>query len=260
MKITGSLILGVAALGAKLALAAPFVERVRSPSHLSILKATANNDQQYDCRPDGWCGTSQAGLPSSACCSGRAWGNCCLSKKRDVLPREISANKAFELTVRDLVATPAVVVKKRGKAKKPCPAPPPPPPPSSTVSDGVTLTPTGPAPLLGTEAPPPLLPPREAKRDVPAPHVTAPVPIGEVGYPYYTFHVPVPANPTPKPVGPGWHHSLAVHPLPTTLATVLRERAAMPATPPLCVAGVNCSQGSPNPENNDDDDDDECED
>ncbi|KAL8975996.1 MAG: hypothetical protein Q9177_006940, partial [Variospora cf. flavescens] len=111
MKITASLIIGVAALGAKLASAALFVER------------------QSDCRPDGWCGTSQAGLPASACCSGRAWGNCCLSKKRDVLPREISANKALELTARDLVATPAVVVKKRGKAKKPCPAPPPPPSP-----------------------------------------------------------------------------------------------------------------------------------
>ncbi|KAL9009199.1 MAG: hypothetical protein Q9173_005756, partial [Seirophora scorigena] len=46
--------------------------------------------------------------------------------------------------------------------------------------------------------------------------------------------------------GPGWDHLLAHHPLPTTLATMIGEKRA---TPPLCVAGANCSQGSPSPEN-----------
>ncbi|KAI4116510.1 MAG: hypothetical protein LQ345_003089, partial [Seirophora villosa] len=218
MKITASIIIGAAVLGAKLATAAPFVER------------------QDACLPDGWCDTDN--LPASVCCSGNALDKCCLPK-RDALPREVATHKGLELTGRDLVAAPAV--KKR--AKKPCPPPPPPPPPAtSTNADGTTLSLGEPVPLLSTPTitPLPLLPP--VKR---AELLTTRVPASQA-----TPHVSTPvvtAHPVSSPqatiihhFGPGWDHILAHHPLPTTLATVVGKKRA---TPPLCVAGANCSQG-----------------
>lgn len=221
---------------------------------------------QPQCLPDGWCGASEAGIAGS-CCSNYAVNDCCVTaravKERDrgetfcvaedncdsygkpMEPNYVSL--ALFLHKGMLTIMTANIHRVDHSRSSKCP------PVMITIKVG-TDTGTSQIPV-STQGPIPGVGNTHFTVHVPipatllTPHVPGPTT-------NVTVHLPVPSSvfsgqhasfqgantlSMRQQVGPGWHHSVAHHPLPTTLSTKVRERA----TPPLCVIGGNCSQGPP---------------
>ncbi|KAL8923271.1 MAG: hypothetical protein Q9208_004671 [Pyrenodesmia sp. 3 TL-2023] len=283
MKVTATLIVAAAALGAKVALAAPVVEHEAGVNTVAELVARGNVIRQNSpisgppppgpqCLPDGWCGASNAGIGPS-CCSKHAINNCCVAtgpgqKKRATPPLCVAGANCSQGSPAGPKPDP-----------KPDPEPAPEPSPSSEAAPSpatstdppplLTGTPVGtmgapppststdPPPLLtgtpvGTMGAPPL--PMQKRAEEFTAHVSGPVSslhpsatqtaIAGIGDPHSTVHGPTPAThhlrPTPEEtnygtprataterqhhIGPGWSHTVAIRPFPTTLATVVDKR------------------------------------
>ncbi|KAL8762638.1 MAG: hypothetical protein Q9184_001392 [Pyrenodesmia sp. 2 TL-2023] len=268
MKVTATFIVAAAALGAKVALAAPVVERkagveagVDTVAELMARGIVIRQNAPISgppppgpqCLPDGWCGASNAGIDPS-CCSKHAVNDCCVGvgpsqKKRATPPLCVAGGNCSQ-------GSPA------GPKPDPKPSPSSEATPSPTAStDSASITPADPPPLLtdtttlptGTIEPSPLLTdtttlPTGTIEPSPLLTDTTTLPTGTIYPPpllpamekraeEFTNGYSTPRLPTPSSlmatvtgrqhhVGPGWGHSVAIRPFPTTLATVVDKRDA----------------------------------
>ncbi|KAL8904166.1 MAG: hypothetical protein Q9207_003458 [Kuettlingeria erythrocarpa] len=261
MKVTATLTILAAAFAAEVALAAPVVEHEAGVD----VGMTAHGTAIRQCLPDGWCGASNAGIDSS-CCSKHAVNDCCVAvKKRATPPLCVAGGNCSQgspagpkpdpkpdpepSSSSDEAPSSTVSTDSAGVTLQPTNPPP--------------LLSSSTPPPIGTTTPAPLLPPMEKRGDELFTHPPTPwfgllpdatvVPIPGVGNPHFTVHIPIPVtnfHPAPEEtsyvtpripipssllhtvtdgqhhVGPGWSHTMAIHPFPTTLATVVDKRDA----------------------------------
>ncbi|KAL8870199.1 MAG: hypothetical protein Q9174_003700 [Haloplaca sp. 1 TL-2023] len=195
------------------------------------LGAISVNQFHNTCLPDYVVYTSQAGIPNAACCSGHSAGNHCVPAKKlekkfhggnpslDPVAVSQAADGQVQAPGPDATTRPPVSAGS-GDANQGLSSPDltsrcdPDPAVLCPVTDD-TLLPSDPAVLQPvTEEPPPgnLLPTIDGKLKERAEAVATP-------------------TQTPHHVGPGWDHSIAVHPLTTPTPTVGPQIPSRPHVP-----------------------------